>query len=271
MYFCDSHIHTLISPDSKAPLADMVRAAAELGVREVCVTDHCDLFDYYGAPVTDFDWPAAKAQYHSVMERLPKGFSLRLGLELGSAPCDPEVSRRILREGGDELDFVLGSLHNWVGMEDNRDLYFTNFAQRPDLCRPALENALEYTWSLVTDYPDCYDSLAHIVYPLRYIERDGQSLSLSDYEEQVRAIFTRIAQTGHALEVNTCRGTATDIWLPILRWFRECGGEFVTLGSDAHRPGDMARGIREGLELLREAGFSCSTTFIGRKPVPHPL
>lgn len=271
MLLRDSHFHTLISPDSKAPLTDMVRAAAEAGMNEVCVTDHCDLFDYYGAPVTHFDWPAAKEQFFTAKEHLPPGFTLRLGLELGSAPCDPDTSRRILRQGGEELDFVLGSLHNWVGLEGNRDLYFSDFTNKPELCRMALENALEYTRRLVEDYPDCYDSLAHIIYPLRYIERDGQHLSLDLYEEQVRHIFTRIAQTGHALEVNTCRGTTVEVWLPILRWFRECGGEFVTLGSDAHRPRDMAKGIPQAAELLRQAGFRYATVFAGRKPAPYLL
>ena len=271
MLLCDSHFHTLISPDSKAPLADMARAAAEAGMRDVCVTDHCDLFDYYGKPVTQFDWAAAMEQYHAALETLPRGLSLRLGLELGSAPCDPDTARRILREGGGELDFVLGSLHNWVGLEDNRDLYFSDFTNNPELCRKAVENSLQYTWSLVTDYPDCYDSLAHIIYPLRYIERDGQHLSFDLYEEQVRAIFTRMAQTGHALEVNTCRGTSVEVWLPILRWFKECGGELVTLGSDAHRPKDMAKGIPQAAELLREAGFRYATVFARRKPIPFPL
>lgn len=271
MFFCDSHFHTLISPDSKAPLADMVAAAADAGMTDVCVTDHCDLLDWDGKPVTRFDWDAVRAQYFSARERLPKGLTLHLGLELGSTPVDPDAARRIVEEGGSELDFVLGSLHNWIGLEGGKDLYFSDFTGSPELCRRAVENTLEHTLSLVTHYPDCYDSLAHIIYPLRYIHRDGQSLTLDPYEEQVREIFRGIAQTGHALEVNTCRGTALDIWLPILRWFKECGGEFVTLGSDAHRPGDMARGIPEGALLLRQAGFRYVTIFSGRKPFPHPL
>ena len=269
MYLCDVHTHTKISPDSHAPLADMTAAAVSAGLRELCVTDHCDLLDLDGTPLTTFDWPAAKEQYRTVKTALGDRLTLRLGIELGSAPYDPDTARAILAGGGDGLDFVLGSLHNWIGAEGSVDLCRSRFSGDPALARRAVANALDHTWLLVTKYPDCYDSLAHINYPVRYIRRDGIDLSFADWEDRVRAIFTEIAKTDHALEVNTRRGIDLDIWPPLLRWFKECGGELVTVGSDAHRPGDVAKGIPEALELLNAAGFRHVTTFTERKPVTH--
>ncbi len=269
MYFCDIHTHSLLSPDSSAPLADMARRAVSLGLDELCVTDHCDLVDGMGRPVTHFDWPAAREQFHRVQAQVGGQLLLRLGLELGSAVYDPATARWILKEGAPQLDFVLGSLHNWLGERDHIDLYYTDFTGNPDLARHCVEHCLRHTWTLVKDCPDCYDSLAHIIYPLRYIQRDGISLTLDGYEEPVRTIFTQIARTGHALEVNTCRGRNLAEWLPLLRWFRECGGEYVTLGSDAHRPQDLGKGLREAAALLSQAGFRYVTTYERRKPVPH--
>ena len=271
MYLCDTHSHTLISPDSHAPLADMAAAAVSAGLREFCVTDHCDLLDLDGNPVTAFDWSAAKEQYRVVKASLGDRLILRLGVELGSAPYDPDTARTLLKEGGDELDFVLGSLHNWIGAEGNIDLGSSDFTGDLSLARRAVDAALTSTWALVTRYPDCYDSLAHVVYPLRYIRRDGIDLSFADWEDRVRAIFTEVARTDHALEVNTRRGKDLDFWPPLLRWFRECGGKLVTVGSDAHRPEDVAKGIPDALELLSAAGFDCVTTFAGRKPITHRL
>ena len=271
MYLCDVHSHTLISPDSHAFLEDMAAAAVSVGLREFCVTDHCDLLDLYGAPVTSFDWPAAKAQYRAVKETLGDRLVLRLGVEMGSAPYDPDAARAILAEGGEELDFVLGSLHNWIGAEGNIDLGCSNYSGNPALARRAVDTALTCTWALVTKYPDCYDSLAHIVYPLRYIRRDGIDLFLDDWEDRVRAVFTEVAKTDHAMEVNTHNGKDLDSWPTLLRWFKECGGELVTVGSDAHRPEDVAKGIPEALELLKAAGFRHVTTFAGRKPITHSL
>ena len=271
MYLCDVHSHTKISPDSEAELLDTARAAVSAGLRELCVTDHCDLLDLDGNPVTAFDWPAVKEQYRAVKRLLGDGFTLRLGIELGSTPYDPDTARSILAGGGNELDFVLGSLHNWIGAEGNIDLGFSKFSGNPALARRAVDAALTYTWALVTEYPDCYDSLAHINYPVRYIRRDGIDLSLADWEDRVRAIFTEVARTDHALEVNTRRGMDLDFWPPLLRWFKECGGRLVTVGSDAHRPEDVAKGIPEALELLKAAGFDYVTTFAGRKPITHGL
>ena len=271
MYLCDVHSHTKISPDSKAELLDTAQAAMAAGLREFCVTDHCDLFDLDGKPAAFFDWPAAKAQYRAVRSSLGDKLILRLGIELGSAPADPDTARAILAGGGDELDFVLGSLHNWIGEEGNIDLGFSRFSGNLALARRAVDTALTCTWTLVTKCPDCYDSLAHINYPLRYIRRDGIDLTFADWEDRVRAIFTEVAKTGHALEVNTHHGLELDSWPPLLRWFKECGGELVTVGSDAHRPEDVAKGIPEAMELLKAAGFRHVTTFAGRKPIPHCL
>lgn len=271
MYFSDTHTHSLISFDSEASLSDMAGTAIALGLNELCVTDHCDLLDAMGILDDSFDWPAAKAQYHRVRAQVGDRLTLRLGIELGSVPYAPGIARRILSEGGSEVDFVLGSIHNWIGARDNHDLYYTDYTDHPALCRAAMENALDSTWELVTRCPDCYDSLAHIIYPLRYMRRDGQHLTMDAFEDRTRALFTQIARTDHALEVNTWRGIDIDAWLPLLHWYKDCGGRLVTLGSDAHTPSDLGKGIPEVIELLKTAGFDCVTTFEKRKPVLHKL
>lgn len=271
MYLCDIHSHSQISPDCDVPLTDMVQAAVKAGLREFCVSDHHDLLDFGGLPAASFDWPAAKEQYRAVKDAAGDKLTLRLGLELGSAPYDPQAAREALAQGGEELDFVLGSLHNWIGMEGNRDLYFSDFHRNMALARKVMESTLEHTWTLVSQMPDCYDSLAHIVYPLRYIHRDGVELSIEDYEERVRAIFTEIARTDHALEVNVWAGRDLDSWPLLLGWFRECGGRLVTVGADAHRPEDVACGIPQALEMVKGAGFDHVATYEHRRPVLHKL
>ncbi len=271
MYLCDIHSHSQISPDCDVPLADMARAAIAAGLREFCVSDHHDLLDYDGLPAAPFCWPAAKEQYRAVKDSLGDRLTLRLGLELGSAPYDPETARAALAQGGEELDFVLGSLHNWIGFHNNDLLDMTSYQGNEPLARRAMESTLEHTWTLVTQMPDCYDSLAHVSYPLRYIRKDGVSLSMEDYEERVRAIFTEVARTGHALEANVWAGRDLDSWPLLLGWFKQCGGELVTVGADAHRPEDVGRGIPQALELVKAAGFGYVATYERRRPVLHKL
>lgn len=270
MYLIDSHSHTLISPDCETPLLAMAEGAIAHGVGVFHTTDHCDLLDYDGIPVTTFDWPAAKANYHAAKERVEGRLELHLGVELGSVTFAPEVARRIIAEGGEDVDFVLGSAHNWVGAYENREMYLFDFSD-PALARAAVDTYLEQARELVHRYPDCYDSLAHLVYPLRYIRRDGNHISLEEYPDTVRDIFTQIARTDHALELNTWQGRDLDIWLPLLRIYRECGGRYVTLGADAHTPEEIGKGIPEAYELLKTAGFTAVTTFVRRRPVEHKI
>ena len=51
-----------------------------------------------------------------------------------------------------------------------------------------------------------------------------------------------------------------------LKLWRECGGEILTVGSDAHNTADLGAGIREGMELARECGFRYIAYFRERKP-----
>jgi len=267
VFLVDCHTHTAVSPDSEAQLCGMARAAHAAGLSGLWVTDHFDLLDAAGHPAASFDWPDAIARFDAV-DPAP-GLELRLGLELGSAPYDPALAEQIIAQAGERLDFVLGSLHNWLGLWGNRDFYCTNFYS-PELCRSAMDNALDSTWTLVTQCPRCYDSLAHIIYPLRYMDRDGQPMSILDYEGRVRDILKEVARTGHAMEVNTCRGRDIAAWAPVLEWFRACGGQYVTIGSDAHRPEDVGRGLRQAAQLVREAGFPGITVYRGREPVVCP-
>lgn len=270
MYLVDSHSHTLVSIDCESSLDSMAEGAIAAGIHSFHTTDHCDLLDYDGTPVTSFPWEQAKANFHRVKESTESRLELCLGVEMGSVTSAPEVARRIIAEGGDELDFVLGSAHNWVGTHDNREMYLFDFSDSA-LARAAVDTYLEQARELAYTYPDCYDSLAHLVYPLRYIRRDGGHISLEEYPDIVRDIFTQIARTDRALELNTWQGKDLDIWLPLLKTYRECGGRYVTVGADAHVPGDIGKGIPEAYDLLKAAGFSTVTTFVRRQPVEHKL
>ena len=44
MYLADYHTHCQWSMDSTTPMADMALAAAELGMKEICFTDHVEPF-----------------------------------------------------------------------------------------------------------------------------------------------------------------------------------------------------------------------------------
>ena len=40
--FADYHVHTEFSDDSVYPMEDVIRDAVEMGMGEICITDHVD-------------------------------------------------------------------------------------------------------------------------------------------------------------------------------------------------------------------------------------
>ena len=263
MYCSDYHTHSQLSPDSDAPLAQMAQAAVDAGLDELCVTDHCDLLSLQGEPVDHYDWPPAVAQYQEVVPQFAPKLTLKLGLELGMAHLNPAASADIVSLP--ELDFVLGSIHNLSPEKGGTDFYYVPY---PDsaACYGALDDYFTSMAAMAaTPY---YDVLAHIIYPLRYMD---VTVSLERYYDRIRAILRTAVENGRGMEVNTYRGRTIAEWEPILALYRECGGEILTVGSDAHVPGGVGKGIREALELIAHCGFRYVCTYDKHKPVFHKL
>lgn len=268
MYLTDYHTHTRCSPDSEASLADMARAAQNAGLRELCTTDHCDLQQEDGSLLGDWDWDPVLAQFEEAELSHPyrPDFRLLLGLELGGAQTDPQRAEEIISRA--PLDFVIGSVHNLSPAAGGRDFYFLDYLTE-ESCRQAMD---DYFASLLALAPlPCYDSLGHIIYPLRDMSRAGHQMTLDPWSDPLDQLLSTVIHTGRAIEVNTNRGRDIAIWKRILERYRALGGELVTVGSDAHVPEHVAKGAEQAQALLRETGFRWLTVYRRRKPEQIPL
>ena len=89
-------------------------------------------------------------------------------------------------------------------------------------------------------------------------------------DDQIDLVLRTLAQNGKALEINTSglRGPIGEAspTLKYVKRFRELGGEFVTLGSDAHSVEELGEGIPEAMEMASQAGFSYFTFYKKRQP-----
>lgn len=262
MYLADTHMHSTVSFDGKDTRKAMAKAAAAAGLSTICFTDHYDVINEKGEYVPTYDWSAARRE-HGEMEQYP-GLEVLYGIELGNAPADFHAAKQVLQEPG--LDFVIGSIHNASVALGGQDYYYVDYAARPELCRQQLEDYLAQELALVKWGE--FDTLGHLPYPLRYMrDKCGQPVSLRDYPEQVSAILKAAAEQGKAIEVNTNRArTPLDDYIPLLKEYRDLGGELVTVGADAHQRTDVGRGVKEAYELLEACGFRYVTVFRERKP-----
>lgn len=270
MFLGDLHTHSLCSPDGAFSMLDMARAAREAGLSYLCVTDHCDLLDLNGVFTLDYDHAPCRRAYQEALDALPQGLTLGRGMELGEAYENPAAARAILA-AAPELDLVIGSAHNFSRVMGKQDFYNADYRDL-ETCHAALDDYLDSLEAL-TELPDCYDTLAHILYPLRYMRRAGQEVSFAqrDYPQRLEVILSKVAQSGKALEVNTWRGRTVEEWEPLLRQFKALGGEYVTVGSDAHHTRDVGKGVRESYELMKTCGYRYTAVYQNRTPVMEAI
>ena len=262
MFLTDCHTHSLCSPDGSAPLTVMARAAQDAGMDELYLTDHCDLLSMDGKLDLSFQWGPIEKQLALARPAFAGTLPIKMGLELGEAWEDPAAAAKIVSHP--ELDFVIGSVHNRGRASGGIDFYYVNY-DSDETCYAALDDYFSCMETLVE--LDCYDVLGHVIYPLRYMnERDGNHVTLDRYLERIRAILCRAAAKGKGIEVNTCRGRNIADWKPILALYKDCGGTLITLGSDAHRPEDVGRGIQAAAELVKEMGFDSIAVYERRQP-----
>lgn len=266
MFLGDLHTHSLCSPDGAFSMLEMARAAREAGLTYLCITDHCDLLDLTGTFTPHHDWTPGRAAFAQAKSGLPAGLELSMGVELGEAYEDPDAARAILA-AAPELDLVIGSAHNFHAIMGKQDFYNADY-QSMDMCHAALDDYLS-SLDTLAGLPDCYDTLAHILYPLRYMRQAGQDISLAqgDYPDRLAVILGKVAEAGKALEINTWRGQTVDEWEPLLRQFKDLGGEYVTVGSDAHHTRDVGAGVQAAHDLMKACGYRYTAVYKKRKPV----
>lgn len=262
MYLADYHIHTNYSFDGCEQIEDICNRAIELGMNEIALTDHMDIFSNkpYGFIL---DCNHLYQEIDKAKEKFEGKLIIRKGAELGQPQANPNEGDKFLTEH--PLDFVIGSVHN---IKDDIDVYEYDFKQLD--CTEVYKEYLASLLELASNYD--YDVLGHLTYPLRYMfQREGIRLDLAPYEEEFRKLFKIVTERGKGIEVNTSGllqpMNETMPPVSIIKLYKECGGEIITVGSDAHKLEHLSTTIIQGQDILKASGFEYITTFDNRKPI----
>ena len=263
----DCHNHSCRSFDGVPSVMWLARTAAERGLGGIAITDHCEINVQGKEKLWSFRRLRKSAQ--EALRAREKGFNVLCGVELGQPTYHPETAKRVLDIA--DYDIVLGSIHY---LRDGRDFYYLKYTDGS--CDPAkiYDQYLDEVLRMAEESD--FDVLAHLTYPLRYIYgRDRVQLDMTRYEEKYTRILTTLVQRGKALEINTS-GTRREngFLMPdtrLVRKFRELGGKHITLGSDTHKPDQIAAGLPEGARQALAAGFTEAVYFRNRQPVSYRL
>ena len=245
----DYHIHTNFSMDSNAEMAAVCETAISRGLSEIAFTDHAD----FGPDDTPHGFNSVK--YLAEIERCRVVYgdrlTIRAGVEMGEPHIFAQEAAAVLDAG--DFDFVLGSAHYADGMQA---AWHAAFFEQP-LCQ-AYEAYFRQVVGLAAEGD--FDVLGHLDLVKRGAREFGKAYDGPEpYADMIRTALRSIVERGKGIEINTSplrRGQSEPCpTLEVLRWYRELGGEILTLGSDAHRPEDVASDFDVALEMARAAGF----------------
>ena len=258
-------MHTTLSTDGQSGMEEMIAAAAEKGLKNICFTEHYDLDNTFGESEDDFvtDIDNYLGVYNSLKDYASqKKINIYFGLELGLQTYLADDYHILVNKY--PFDFVIGSSH---------------IARRMDVAFPAYYESFGDLKEAMTAYFDAevanamchndFDIYGHLDYAWRYAPDRPERYEYSDYADSLDRLLNVLIKKGKGIEINTAglrKGCAEpNPEICVLERYRELGGEIITVGSDAHNTKDIAADFDRAEEILKAVGFKKYAYFVGRK------
>ena len=263
---CDTHTHSVHSPDGSNTVLELCEAAVRAGVGVLAITDHANIFEDRGKdPDLVSKFVAQKEAIFAAREQYQGKLKVIYGCELGEPQLNPAWAEEILAF---PFDMIIGSNHFWAGGDPIYEITCT-----PETYRAQVLRFLKVTKDLILF--GGFNTLGHLDYILRYLQWSMEDTpSYRGFEPEIEEILTLLIQRGMALEINTASlrnklGCLIEPW--ILKLYRALGGKYITIGSDAHVVKDVSAGTLDAMRLAYQSGFSPITYFEQGEPILVPL
>ncbi len=257
----DYHMHSTFSCDCRTTMADMCREAIRKGIPEIAFTEHFDrkrdamCFEKYDAD------GFFKALESARQEFAPQGLTIKAGVEVGEIHLNRDEVNAVL--DSHPYDLVLGSLH-WTRGE--------NIFERPYFQKRDPRTAARDYFTELAEMVDGggFNIMSH----MDVLKRTSYGIynnhfDIAEWEEYVRPVFAACIRRGIAPEINTSAlrmpVNQTHPTLEAVRWYKEMGGERLSIGSDSHNPYQLGTGLDKAIGIAKEAGFTHLTKFANRQ------
>ena len=265
----DYHIHTHFSYDCEVNPEEYIKKACQLGMKEICFTDHMD-FDYppeNGVEAFHIDTDNYFEAISELRWKYRDDIKIKIGIELGLNPSIIDTNKEYLSKY--PFDFVIGSSHIVNGI----DPYYKNYWDG----RTPNDGILEYYEAILKNvtFNNDYDVYGHLDYVRRYVPDKSYVYVDSFFYDITEMILKNIIAKGHGIELNTrslADGVTTYIpTITLLKRYKQLGGEIITLGSDSHKLNNLGYGFKTAKDILINTGFKYIATYEGRKATFVPL
>ena len=245
----DCHSHTKFSADSEMLATDAI-ARAEILNLGIVFTEHFD----YNLP-GDIDFTFDAVEYMNEYKKF-RSEKVKLGVEVGLRKSAREANKNFLAQVN--FDLIIGSIH----VVDDVDIYEKSFYTDKDKITAYRKYfAVMAEEAAVEDF----DVLGHIDYICRAATYENPEIEYETFKPEIDEVLKIIVERGKILELNTRRinkKIAVEGLIPVYKRYKELGGQFVTIGSDAHvveavgANFDVALKFVEDLNLKIFAGFN---------------
>lgn len=239
----DSHMHSEFSTDSSMHIEDAIAMSKKNNIG-IILTEHTDL----NYPVLD-EFRCDIPNYLSTYDKY-RSDSLLLGIEIGLADDIYDGNNEITSKF--DFDYVIGSIHS----VDNMDIY-NKYRYAKYTKKEYFQNYLNYMLKCCKLY-DNFDALGHIDYLCRYSPFDNNEILVKDYKDTLAEIMETLITKGKVLELNTKRLNSKDAMsslIDIYSLYKDLGGKYVTLGSDAHRASEIYNNFSLAQEMISKLGI----------------
>lgn len=259
----DYHIHSNFSADCETPMESTIEEAIELGLKEICFTEHID-YDYPDESIVfELDLEGYDRKISKMQSAYGDRIRIKKGVEIGLQPHLLNRYNDLLNN--QQFDFIICSMHTAEG----KDLHSGNFFEGRS-AEKSCEAYYNELLSCIKGFSN-YSILGHIDLVKRYLKRESNE----SFHEIIREIFREVISAGKGIELNTSgKRYGMEQGMPstdILKLYKECGGEILTLGSDSHIASTVAYDFRDSIELLKKIGFTYVATFNRGVPEFHSL
>lgn len=258
----DYHMHTKFSNDSTYDMEDAILKAIELGLDEICFTEHSD-YGTMGDYVVDYE--AYYKRYLALKDKYKDKIVIKFGCEFGVQSHTIDFFNRDFQSY--PFDFIILSNHQID------DIEFWTYKYQEGKTQEAYNLGYYQAIYDVMKRFDHYSVLGHLDMIKRYDQ-------LGTYpDEKVRDIIVKILkyaiEHGKGIEVNTSSFRyGLDDLTPsryILKLYKELGGTVITIGSDTHEESHVGCRIDYIKGELKLLGFEKFCTFEKMKPIFHTL
>lgn len=269
----DYHLHTSFSDDSIYPMEQLVLDAINLGLDEICITDHVDYGIKYDLDdpnkpdpcVLNVDYPTYFKTLDCLCAQHKDQITIKKGLEFGIQHHTIPQYEKLFETY--PLDFVLLSIHQIHDLE-----FWNQDFQKGKTLAQYNEEYYDALYDLVKNFKK-YSVLAHMDLIVRYDQKGRYPFE--NVKPKIEQILKQVIADHKGIEVNTSSFQyGLDDLMPsrqILKLYHDLGGTIITIGSDAHQKQYVANQIELVKKELKDIGFTHFHTFDKMRPIAHEL